>query len=187
MNATNHAARVIRGLREQRQWTLDHAAARLGVSRRLIAQIEAGTANPSLSTLLTIAEGFGVHLTDLFDTPAQPDHIQVQENPDAAPALWATKNGSSAQLLLGRGALELWHWSLEPGDFRSSAAHGADSAETLYVTSGTIELRAGEDKARLFQGGSAILNSGVAHEYRNPGSDTAKFVLTVFDPAATTT
>lgn len=187
MSATDHVALVIRRLRKQRQWTLDHAAVRLGVSRRLITQIEAGTANPSLSTLLAIAEGFGVHLTDLFDQPAQPDHIQTQQDRDAAPVLWSTPTGSSAQLLVGQGPLELWHWRLEPGDFRSSSAHGVDSAETLYVTSGTIEVEAGEDKALLFQGGSAILNSGVAHKYRNAGSDTAEFVLTVFDPATTAT
>ena len=68
-----HVAAEVRRRRQQRKWTLDVAAARLGVSRRLLAQIEAGQANPSLSTLLTIADGFDISLVELLagaDKPA---------------------------------------------------------------------------------------------------------------------
>jgi transcriptional regulator with XRE-family HTH domain len=52
--------------RAQRRWTLDELAARSGVSRRLLVQIEHADANPSLATLLKLAAAFGVTLTDLI-------------------------------------------------------------------------------------------------------------------------
>ena len=48
-----------------RSWTLDDLAARSGVSRRLVVQIEQGEANPSIGTLLRLANALGVTLTDL--------------------------------------------------------------------------------------------------------------------------
>ena len=58
-------AEAVRRLRTARTWTLDEAAARSGVSRRLIVQIEQGEANPSIGTLLRLAGAFEVTLTDL--------------------------------------------------------------------------------------------------------------------------
>ena len=64
-----HVAAEVRRRRQQRGWTLDVAAARLGVSRRLLAQLEAGQGNPSLSTLLAIADGFA-YFVSLKDSAA---------------------------------------------------------------------------------------------------------------------
>ena len=161
-------AAAVRSLRAARQWTLDHAAARLGISRRLLAQIEAGNANPSLSTLLALADGFGVHLTDLLEAEPSASTTVVQSDPAAAPVLWSTPAGSTARLLVGRDPLELWHWVLAPGDSRTSEAHAESSAETLHVLSGTVELETGTETLRLKARASVAFAANRAHTYRNP-------------------
>jgi transcriptional regulator with XRE-family HTH domain len=100
-----HIAGEVRRRRQQRLWTLDVAAVRLGVSRRLLAQIEAGQANPSLSTLLSIAEGFDVSLVELLAGADKPS-ITVQTDP-AAVAGRARRSRATARGLGRAGALGL--------------------------------------------------------------------------------
>ncbi len=182
MSASVVLATAVRNLRTARQWTLDHAAVRIGISRRLLAQIEAGEANPSLTTLLALADGFGVHLTDLLEAPSTGSTTVVQTDPATAPVLWSTSAGSAARLLVGRGPLELWHWFLAPGDSRMSEAHSDPSAEMLHVLSGTVELEIGEEVLLLKAGASAAFPANRVHTYRNPTRRPATFLLTVHDP-----
>ncbi|MGB8858121.1 MAG: XRE family transcriptional regulator [Ilumatobacteraceae bacterium] len=173
----------VRHLRHERGWTLDEAAERLGVSRRLLTQLEAGTANPSLSTLLSIAAGFDVALVDLLDGEEKP-RVVVQPQNAAAQVLWSTAAGSEARLLVGSGALELWEWSLAPGDVRTSAAHRAGSREALSVTSGVVTVTVGSGapvSVRARQ--SATFDADEPHSYANHGPRPALFVLAVHEPS----
>ena len=110
------------------------------MSRRLLTQIESGSANPSLSTLLSIANGFGIELTQLISGAADTVDVVLQPDNASADVLWSTDAGSRAQLLVGKGPLEMWSWRLEAGDSRRSAAHAVNSLEALIVTSGSIDI-----------------------------------------------
>lgn len=181
---TNEAlGAIVRGERTQRGWSLDRAASRLGVSRRLLTQIEAGSANPSLSTLLSIANGFGIDLTQLISGTTGTVDIVLQPDNASADVLWSTDAGSRAQLLVGKGPLEMWSWRLEAGDSRRSAAHTAHSLEALVVTTGSIELAVeGSETTTVSAGQSLIFTAHHAHEYRNISNRVAEFHLAVFDP-----
>jgi len=50
--------------------TQEELAERCGVFRTYMSRIESGLANPTLTVLYTLAEGFEVPITDLF-TPAK--------------------------------------------------------------------------------------------------------------------
>ena len=174
---------IVRAERAQRGWSLDRAASRLSVSRRLLTQIEAGSANPSLSTLLSIANGFGIDLTQLISGTAGTVDIVLQSDNASADVLWSTDAGSRAQLLVGKGPLEMWSWRLEAGDSRRSAAHAANSLEALVVTLGSIEIAVdGSETTTVSKGQSLIFTAHHAHEYRNTGNRAAEFHLAVFDP-----
>jgi transcriptional regulator with XRE-family HTH domain len=162
---------------------LDVAATRLGVSRRLLAQIEAGQANPSLSTLLSIAEGFDASLVELLAGADKPS-ITVQPDNASAPLLWEGDHGGEGRLLVGSDPLELWVWSLGPGDERRSDAHRPNSREALLVTAGTVTLCVGSaEPVSLSTGQSAIFRADEPHSYRNDSDGPARFVLAVHEPS----
>lgn len=176
-------AAEVRRRRQQRNWTLDVAAVRLGVSRRLLAQIEAGQANPSLSTMLSIAEGFDASLVELL-AGVDKQSITVQADTGSAPLLWEGEHGGEGRLLVGSDPLELWEWSLGPGDERRSDAHRPSSREALLVTEGAVTLCVGSaEPVALSIGQSALFRADEPHSYRNDTDARAGFVLAVHEPS----
>jgi transcriptional regulator with XRE-family HTH domain len=176
-------AAEVRRRRQQRNWTLDVAAVRLGVSRRLLAQLEAGQANPSLSTLLSIAAGFDISLVELLAGADKPA-ITVQPDNASAPVLWTGDHGGGARLLVGSDPLELWEWTLEPGDDRRADAHRPNSREAMLVTEGTVTVSVGAaEPVQVRAGQSAMFRADEPHSYRNDSDTTARFVLAVHEPS----
>ena len=177
-----HVAAEIRRRRQQRGWTLDVGAARLGISRRSLAQLEAGDANPSLTTLLSIAEGFDISLVELLGGADKPP-IVVQQDNASAPVLWEGERGGSARLLVGSEPLELWEWALQPGEERRADAHRTGTREVVLVTSGRVTLTIGSaEPVGVAVGQSALLRGDEPHKYRNDGRAPARFVLAVHEP-----
>jgi transcriptional regulator with XRE-family HTH domain len=67
------AAQLGRQLRERRQklgWTVEEAAERYGIEPAHVRRIEAGRTNPSLATLLSIADALSAELSELFQEPS---------------------------------------------------------------------------------------------------------------------
>lgn len=175
-------AKQVRRLRVERRWNLDEAAARLGVSRRLLVQLESGRANPTLATLLAVASGFDVALADLLADCAEVG-VQVRADNSAAPALWSTSAGSHARLLVGSRVLELWEWTLAAGEGRVCNPHRRGTQEALTVTAGALTLTVGTGKPVVIGAGQSALHDGdERHAYDNHTGLPAEFVLAVHEP-----
>jgi quercetin dioxygenase-like cupin family protein len=68
----------------------------------------------------------------------------------------------------------------EPIEEKHNRLHEHPGVELLYVLSGSLELRAGEDKHELSEGDSVYFDSTVPHSYRRIGSRrTAALVVTL--------
>jgi transcriptional regulator with XRE-family HTH domain len=175
----------VRRHRAARGWTLDQLAERSGVSRRMVIGIEHGEGNPSIATLLRISDALGVGLPVLVDVE-RPRDLTVTAAGEA-PTLWRGPLGGRARLVGGTqppDVVELWDWTLQPGETHGSEAHTAGTRELLLVLEGQVDLRAGDRTQRLGTGDSATFAGDTAHGYGNPADATgpARFVLTVFQP-----
>jgi transcriptional regulator with XRE-family HTH domain len=175
----------VRRHRTTRGWTLDELADRSGVSRRMLITIEHGDGNPSIATLLRISDALGVGLPVLVDVE-RPRALTVTAA-GQAPVLWRGPAGGQALLVAGTeppDVVELWDWSLRPGEEHSTEAHSAGTRELLLVLEGCVDLRVGEHTDRLEVGDSATFAGDVAHGYSTPAdaASSARFALTVFQP-----
>src|SRR3954466_15581035 len=177
--------RRVREHRTARGWTLDELADRPGVSRRMGINTEPGAGNPSIATLLRISDALGVGLPVLVDVE-RPRALTVTAA-GQAPVLWRGPDGGRALLVAGTeppDVVELWDWTLQPGEAHTSEAHSAGTRELLLVLSGQVDLRVGDRTERLGAGDSASFAGDVAHGYASPddASAPARFALTVFQP-----
>ena len=78
--------------------------------------------------------------------------------------------------------LELWDWTLAPGDRHASAAHASGTHELVQVQEGTIALDVAEESVTLESGDAVAFPGDVEHSYSNPGTQPARFSLAVFEP-----
>lgn len=173
----------VRQERQARQWTLDRLAEAAGVSRRMVVNVEQGAANPSVGTLLRISDALGVGLPALVEPP-QHAPVKVTRNGDGA-ALWTSSAGGRGVLVAGTDrpdVVELWDWTLAPGDRHGSDAHTARTQELVQVHEGTVEVTVADQSVTLEPGDAVSFPGDVAHSYANAGDGVARFSLAVFEP-----
>ena len=69
---TQSLGRNVKRWRTERGFTLDALAARAGVSRGMLIQIEQARTNPSIGTVVKIGDALGVSITTLLDYEQGP-------------------------------------------------------------------------------------------------------------------
>jgi quercetin dioxygenase-like cupin family protein len=177
----------VRQERQSRRWTLDQLAGAAGVSRRMVVNVEQGAANPSVGTLLRISDALGVGLPALVEPP-QPRSVKVTRDGDGA-VLWSSQSGGRGVLVAGTGppdVVELWDWTLGPGDHHGSEAHAPGTSELVQVQQGTIRVQVAGQQVNLDAGDAVAFPGDVTHSYANPGAQPARFSLAVFEPGVGT-
>ena len=175
----------IRAQRQSRSWTLDQLAERAGVSRRILVTIEQGSSNPSIATLLRISDALGIGLPALVAGP-DPAAASVVTRAADRRALWSSPAGGLAVLAAGTSpphVVELWDWTLGPGDDYRSEPHSRGTRELLTVLEGVVVVSAAGRDYQLGTGDAVRFRGDLAHGYRNPDTHSpARFALTVFQP-----
>jgi transcriptional regulator with XRE-family HTH domain len=164
-------------------WTLDQLAQVCGVSRRMVVNVERGSVNPSVGTLLRISDALGVGLPALVEPPDR-ESVKVTRRGHGA-ALWSSESGGRGVLVAGTAppdVVELWDWTLGPGDHYGSDAHAPGTRELVQVLQGSITITAGEESVTLKVGDAVTFPGDVSHSYANTGTRSARFSLVVFEP-----
>ncbi|MFE4669262.1 XRE family transcriptional regulator [Streptomyces sp. NPDC056716] len=180
---TQSLARNVKHWRAVRGFTLDVLAARSGVSRGMLIQIEQARTNPSLGTVVKIGDALGTSITTLLDYEQGPKVRIVPA--DQAVRLWHTDAGSYNLLLAGTeapGPLELWEWRLLPGESSTSDPHPTGTAELLHVTEGELTLTVDGTAYRVPAGASAAFEANAAHTYGNEGDVPMRLMMAVSVP-----
>ncbi len=174
----------VRARRRTLGWTLDELAERSGVSRRMLVNMEQGAVNASIATLLRVSQALGVGLPTLVAPIEDVSAITISRS-GSRPPLWTGDHGGAAVMAAGIASpdvVELWDWTLGPGDGHASEPHVAGTRELLTVIEGEVVLSVAGERAVLAAGDAASFPGDAVHGYRNEGADRARFALTVFEP-----
>lgn len=176
-------ARNLRRHRAARGWSLDVLAQRSGVSRTMLVQIEQERTNPTVWTLVRVADALRVSVAELIG-PEQPAHVSVTRQGES-PRLWGTPAGSRAVLLVGSGPapFELWEWLLRPGDTFATEAHVTGVREAVTVVAGRLALTVGQDTVELATGDAARYDGDLPHTLAAAGEQDCQVVMAVSVPA----
>lgn len=173
----------VRQERQAQRWTLDGLAESSGVSRRMLISIEQGAANPSIGVLLKISDALGVGLAALVEQPRQASFTVTRSG--TGPVLWSGEAGGRAMLVASTAppqVVELWDWTLGPGERYAHDGHVAGTRELLHVLAGEVAVEIADNAVSLEFGDAVSFAGDVPHAYGNPGSTPARFALSVFEP-----
>jgi transcriptional regulator with XRE-family HTH domain len=138
---TAAVGRNVRSLRQARGWTLAALAARSGLSKGMVVELEQGRTNPSVATVCRLATALGVGLAQLVELGDEPELRIVSR--DEAVRLWNGAEGGWGDFLVGSqhpAKVEFWEWTLEPRDTYEGQIDPEGSRELLYVLGGEITL-----------------------------------------------
>ncbi|MDT0435727.1 MULTISPECIES: XRE family transcriptional regulator [Streptomyces] len=180
---TQSLARNVKRWRNDRGFTLDTLAARAGVSRGMLIQIEQARTNPSIGTVVKIGDALGISITTLLDYEQGPKVRIVPA--EQAVRLWHTDAGSYNRLLAGTeapGPLEMWDWHMMPGDNSPSDPHPVGTVEIAHVTSGELTLTVDGVEHRVPTGASVTFEAGLPHVYGNTGDRPLTMIMAVSVP-----
>jgi transcriptional regulator with XRE-family HTH domain len=175
-------AHSLRSARERKRWSHATLARASGLSKGMLLQIESARTNPSIGTLIHIANAFGVSVWQLF---AQPDEAIRVSRASQALTLWRSRRSGTARLLIGSSSpqpAELWEWRLAPGDVYLADAHYPTTFEVMHVHQGALTLVVGEKRVTVPAGGSVVARMDQRHQYRNEGRRAVKMTMVVVDP-----
>lgn len=178
---TQAIASNVRAQRARRGLTLDALAARSGVSRGMLVQVEQGRTNPSVSTLTRIASALGVTVARLVEVGDVPV-VRIVEKSDV---VTFDQGEGRARLLVGADSpmiLELWDWRLDPGQHHDGDAHPAGTREMLTVLEGELTLTV-HGRSHVIRADDAVLfTADRPHRYANEGDQEVRFVMVVAEP-----
>ena len=152
--------RALRGL------SLDELAQRASVSSGLLSQLERGIGNPSLSTVLAIADAFDLPVGTFFEGPPSGDRLVVRRENRLRLAL--SENDLIYELLVPdlRGSLAMMHIELPPGFSNERRPWQHQGEECVFVLDGDLETHIGDRDFELRAGDSTRFTSSTPHWYR---------------------
>ena len=173
-----HVSQNIRQARQRLGLSQQELADRADLSRRMITLIENALGNASLSTLDRIAHALNVPFADLIRPPSQTSAAESKPV-----QVWQGEHPRSRASLLQNAAahrsVELWEWSLAPGEKYQAEPDPVGMREFLYVLQGTMTLELASGTQTLVAGQSADFPTNQPYAYSNQGSSLLRFVKNV--------
>ena len=163
------------------KWSQQELAERSKVSRRMIGMIESGESNVSLATLGHIAAAFDLTFSELVNDQAH--EAQAPGRPEKGVRLWqGTRPGTRVDLLQSfpaRRTVELWKWTIAPGDSYRGEPDLPGYRELLYVIRGRLTFEHGGQAQVLKAGDSIAFQADAAYAFRNDGKGPLVFMVNV--------
>ncbi len=179
MKIQKDVARNIKNIREQKKITLESAAKLTGVSRSMLAQIEKGEANPTISVLWKIANGYKVSFTSLVNSGDASLVIKAEE---VVPLI------EDDGRYINRPAFpfqedkqfETYHIEIKEHGFLQAQPHLEGATEFITVFDGEVEIAVDHEIFQLKKGDSLRFEADVPHSYKNTGSTTVYLSMIIY-------
>jgi XRE family transcriptional regulator, regulator of sulfur utilization len=180
--AAANLGRNIAQLRQARGLSQQQIAKVAGIPRATWANLESGSANPTLAVLVAVAKALQIRLEELIEPPRRTGRHYP------AAALPVRRRGVvTVRKLLPEtiAGLEIERMELPPGGLMPGIPHTPGTREYLTCESGQIELSAAGERWQLDPGDVVVFRGDQRHGYRNLGPGTAvAYSVVAFAPVA---
>lgn len=170
----------IKRLREELKLSMDELARVSGVSKSMLAQLERGEGNPTISTLCKISNGMNVPFDALTVRPKKKyDLVKISEIEPLLEDGGRMKNYSIFPDDENR-RFAMYYVEVEKDSNWESEPHLKGTTEYITVFRGEIEICVDGQRFLLGKGESMRFRADMIHAYRNPGKETAICYVVLF-------
>jgi transcriptional regulator with XRE-family HTH domain len=166
----------IRTLRTLRGWSLSSLAARAGVGKATLSEIESGQRNPTLETLYAIAAQLEIGLSELLLEGGSPAGDAPTVRGEAVEATLVAVYDDA------RTSSEIFRIRIRPGHVQLSPWHGPGVLEHLFVTAGAIRVGPVEAPVEIAAGRDWSFEPAGPHSYAAVGEEVAEALLLMRHP-----
>lgn len=166
--------------REKRNLSLDNVASLTGVSKSVLAQIEKGSANPTINTVWKIANGLKISFTELMTAPEEEYEVVKQKTL----TLLTEDEGHYRNYPIfpfnDQRGFEIYRIELDPDAFSQAEAHGNGVQEFITVFSGELEVQFLDRKLNAKAGEGLRFKADTKHSYYNPSNEVTTINMVIW-------
>jgi len=167
--------------RRQRQWSAAELAERSGVSRAMVAKIEAGAVRPTASLLGRLTAAFSLPLSTLFERIEQDDRTPLARSADQV--VWRDPETGYRRRALSPGRadpLQLTEVRLPAGARVPYPAEAYAYLHTqVWVLGGTLHFHEGTALHTLSKGDCLAIRDAVPCTFANNTGQECRYLVAV--------
>ncbi|MBU0734953.1 MAG: XRE family transcriptional regulator [Proteobacteria bacterium] len=172
----------IRMIRKLKELTLQELAKKTGFTKGYLSKVENSEKAPPVSTLLNIARGMGVSMSELFGEGHEPTSLSlVRKNERQQMARNGTTFGYSYETLAHKypdKKMEPYILTIPP-EIEQSPLFQHQGEELLFVMEGTMKFLHGENEYLMEKGDCIYFDSGIGHRGFALGGREAKILMVI--------
>lgn len=178
---SHNVSENLKRIRQSKGMSLDQVAEQTGVSKSMLAQIEKGTANPSIGVLGKITSGLRIKFQRLIDPPRvdyaliSPDDLVPTKELLGQYRVWTCFPYEDSR------EVEVYRIDVEPGGVYTSGGHGEKTREYLTVTDGVLTVECHDHVQKIHRGQVYKFETDQPHLYRNDGDRVASCMCFFLD------
>jgi transcriptional regulator with XRE-family HTH domain len=176
-------AENLKKYRETRNLSLEKLSQATGFSKGMLSQNENGNTNPSISTLLKIANGLKMSFTALLKE--RKPTMLIVDNTHMEPIVADDQKCRLYPLFPFESGkrFEIYYFEMEPGAHRVSEGCSVDHvSEYVFVQQGLLKITVGEYDSTVHTAQSITFDASRQHEYTNVGNEVIKAIMMLYYP-----
>ena len=166
-------------LRKRKQMTLDQLSSKSGVSKSILSQIERNISNPTVSTMMRIADALEETLSGFFMNIDEGKSSPIETSKET-PNI-SSKDGLCELSILGAGETVSWlQWyvlTMKPKGKLPSKSHGSNTFENITVISGEVVVHLKKQSETLKAGDTFRFPTNQEHTLINKSKTISKILM----------
>jgi len=170
----------IRGLRNQRRFSLRALAERSGLNINTLSLVENGKISPSVGTLQQLARALEVPITAFFESEPVSKQVVFTASNRRPEATFSNAHMQNLGKDLAGNAVQPFVVTLEPGAGSGERMIVHTGHEFVYCLSGRVLYTIDETEYTLEPGDSVVFQAHLPHQWKNVAEGRSQILLTLF-------
>jgi len=179
-NHVEALAENVRQLRESHGLSLSQLSERSGIAKATLFKVERGRTNPTLETLVSIAETFDVSVNALIAVESRSEIEVVRAGGGVDISDDASVGRVVRNQVIGSGTLELHHQEFRPDSNETSPSHGPGAREHVIVLRVKIHVGPVGEEVELGPGDYATYLANRTHRWQTGDEGAELWIIHTF-------